>query len=411
MRFAILSAVALLSLVTTAHGVENWPEFRGPTADGHAKGSNPPLQFSEMSNVKWKTPMPGKAWSSPVVWEKQVWLTNAYEDGKKLYAVCVDADTGEVLKNMLVFDVPKPQFCHPYNSYASPTPAIEEGRVYVHFGAHGTACIDTKTFDILWTNRELECDHFRGPGSSPIIYKDQLILQFDGFDLQYVAALDKTSGKILWKTPRAINYGTDNGDYKKAYCTPAIIEHDGRQQMICPAAIATEALDPDSGKRLWTVYHDGMNASARPLYGHGLVFITNGMGKMVSVRPNGSGDITADNVAWESGKQIPKKSSLILLGDLLFMMNDSGVCSCVEAKTGKIIWSERLKGQFDASPLYADGRIYFFSKDGKVPVIAAEREYKLLAENELDDGFMASPAVQGDALILRTTSALYRVEK
>jgi outer membrane protein assembly factor BamB len=389
---------------------ENWPEFRGPTGDGKTTAKLP-LTFSETENVVWKTPVEGKAWSSPVVWGDQIWLTNAFADGHKLFAVCLDAESGKVLKNLLVFEIAEPQFCIDYNSYASPTPAIEEGRVYVTFGAHGTACIDTKTFDVLWTRQDLECNHFRGAASSPILDGNRLVLHFDGYDYQYVVALDKHTGKTVWKTDRAFDYGTDNGDLKKAYCTPQVIEREGKRMLICPAAIATEALEPATGKLLWTVYHDGMNASARPVYGHDLVFITNGMGKMVAVKPEGEGNITAEKLAWSSTKGVPKKSSLILDGDLLFMMADNGVATCVDAKTGKVIWAERIQGEFDSSPILTDGRIYCFSKDGLVPVFKAGPEFELLAKNQLDSGFMASPAVYQNSLILRSKSHVYRIGK
>ena len=415
MRFVPLALLAAgcLALASTLSlpAAENWPEFRGPTADGYAHSKNLPLDFGEEQNVTWKTPMPGKAWSSPVVWDDQIWLTNAQPDGHKLHAVCVDVNTGEVLKDLLVFEIEEPQFCIDYNSYASPTPAIEAGRVYISFGVHGTACIDTKTFDVLWTRQDFECDHFRGPASSPIIDGDRLVLHFDGFDYQYVVALNKADGKTVWRHDRVIEYPKgDNGDWKKAYGTPAVVEHAGRRQLICPSAAATESLDPQTGKRFWVAYHHGMNAAARPIYGQGLVFITNGHGKMIAVPPEGEGDIS-DRIAWDSGRQVPKKPSLILVDDLLFMINDAGVMTCVEAKTGEIIWSERVKGDYDASPIYADGRIYLFSKDGHAPVVAAARKFELLASNQFDDGFMASPAVTGDAMILRTKSALYRVEK
>jgi outer membrane protein assembly factor BamB len=407
-----LAALFLLTLTATLSAAEgDWNQYRGPTGDGHSAAKGLPLTFSETENVTWKTPIAGKAWSSPVVWDKQIWLTNATEDGKQLSAVCVDLDSGKVVHDVLVFDVAEPQYCHPLNSYATPTPFVEAGRVYVHFGAHGTACLDTQSGKTLWSRDDLPCNHFRGPASSPIVYGELLIAQFDGFDQQYVVALNKCDGSTVWKTARAFDYRTNNGDLKKAYCTPSIIEHAGRTQLITPAAVATEALDPATGKLLWTVHHEGMNASARPVFGHGLVFITNGMGRMVAVRPDGAGDVTDSHIAWASSKSIPKKSSQLLIGDLLFMVSDTGVVSCVEAKTGEVHWSERLAGEYAASPLYAEGRIYLFNQDGEVPVIAPARELKVLATNKLSDGFMASPAIAGKALILRTTTHLYRVER
>ena len=388
-----------------------WNQFRGPLGNGHATAKNLPVKFSETEYVIWKTPLEGKAWSSPVVWENQIWVTNAFEDGKKLYAVCIDLQSGEIIKNLLVFENDDPQFCHPMNSYATPTPVIEDGHLYVHFGVYGTACLDTKSGKILWSRRDLKCDHFRGPASSPILDGNKLIAHFDGHDVQYVVALDKRNGKTIWKSPRAFDYKTNNGDRKKAYCTPSVISWGKKRQLICPAAVATEAFDPETGTLLWTVYHGGMNASARPLFGDGLLFITNGMGGMIAVKPGTKGDITKTNIVWESRKNVAKKSSPILVEDLLFMVDDSGVATCRDPQTGEIYWTKRLKGEFAASPVFVDGRIYLFSREGRITAIKPAREYEILGESELESGFMASPAIVDDSFILRTKSHLYRIGK
>lgn len=404
--FKLLFLVALSTSVQSAE----WNQFRGPNADGKTEAALP-LEFGEEKNVVWKTPMPGKAWSSPVIWGKQVWLTNALADGHKLWAVCVDLDTGKILRNILVFDVAEPQFCISMNSYASPTPVIEKGRIFVSFGAHGNACLDTATGKPIWIRRDIECNHHRAPGSSPIPYGNLYILHFDGFDKQYVVALDKDTGKTIWTHHRAFDFRTTNGDRKKAYGTPAVITHKGIEQLITPAAVATEALNPLTGKLLWTVRTGGMNASARPVYGQGLVFVTNGMGRMSAIRPEGKGELTGDKIAWSSKRGVPKKSSLILDGGLLYMVSDLGVASCVDAKTGAAHWTARLGGNYAASPVLSRERIYFFNQDGEVPVIATGKKFRVLARNKLADGFMASAAIAGDSLILRTKSALYRVAK
>ncbi len=400
----------LIGLAASSALGENWPEFRGPAGDGQTS-AKVPVTFSESENVAWKRPLPGKAWSSPVVLGDQVWLSNADPEGHRLSVVCLAAQSGEVLKDLLLFEIAHPQYCIEYNSFASPTPVLDDRHIYVSFGAHGTACVDTRTFQVLWTRQDLECNHHRGPGSSPILVGDRLVIPFDGYDQQYVVALDKASGRTLWRTDRLIDYGTDDGDLKKAYCTPVLIEHQGRRQLIAPAAVATEALDPETGEVLWTVYHDGMNAAARPVYGVGLVFVTNGMGRLTAIRPEGTGDITREGIVWDSTKGVPKRPSLILSDDLLYMVSDSGVASCLQAATGEFLWSERVGGEYDASPLFAQDRIYCFSRDGRVPVFRASREFELLATNRLEDGFMASPAVWGDSLILRTRSAVYRIAK
>lgn len=392
---------------------ENWPEYRGPSADGRAKSARLPVQFDDAKNVVWKTPVRGKGWSSPVVWGKQIWLTTATEDGKELFALALDRDTGEVIHDRRVFEIAEPQFCIPKNSYASPTPVIEAGRVYVHFGAHGTACLDTESGKTLWVRQDLQCNHHRGPASSPILFENLLVLTFDGFDVQYVVALDKRTGETVWKRDRNIVYDTDNGDIKKAYATPVVIQVAGKPQLIDPSAGASIAYDPRTGEELWRVRCGGMNVSCRPLFAHGMVYMTTADGgfRLFAVRPDGSGDVTESHVAWKLIKGVPKYSSQILIGDLLFMGNEQGVLSCVEARTGELVWQERVGGVFTASPIANDERIYFVSEEGDVQVVAASREYKLLATNHLPDGFMASPAASGDSLILRTKSHVYRIEE
>lgn len=405
----ILTAVVLVANLVKAE--DNWPQFRGPKGNGHTEARGLPLKFSEAENVKWKVEIPGKAWSSPVVWKKQIWLTNATEDGKKMSAVCVEADSGKIVRDLLIFENEKPEYCHPTNSYASPTPVIEEGRLYAHFGTYGTACIDTNTGEILWSRRDLKCDHYRGPASSPILHENLLFLSFDGIDVQYVVALDKRTGDTLWKKDRDIDYNTSNGDHKKAYSTAHVIEVDGKPQIISPAAMETIAYDPANGDVIWRVRHGGMNAAARPLYEHGMVYLSTegGQVSLVAVKADGKGDVTKSHMVWQTGKTVPKKPSQLIVGDLFFMANDSGVITCLNAKTGELVWQKRLEGEYWASPLYANGRIYFFSKEGRVPVIAAKPEFELLADNSLSGGFNASPAVIGDDLILRTFTHLYRI--
>jgi outer membrane protein assembly factor BamB len=406
--------VLLVSLsLAGAAAADNWPRFRGPRGEGRADDARLPLTWSEKKNVVWKTPIHDKGWSSPVVWGDQIWMTTARADGTRLFAVCVARGTGKVIHDLEVFDVKEPAFCHPFNSYASPTPAVEEGRVYVHFGTYGTACLDSRTGRTLWARRDLHCDHFRGPGSSPILYRDLLIVHFDGVDVQYLVALDKASGKTVWKKDRNIDYGTDNADFKKAYGTPSVLTLGGKPQLVSPAASATTAYDPRTGEELWHVYHGGMNVAAPPLYGLGRLFLCTGdFGeRLLAVRPGGTGDITRTHIDWTLKQQsVPSRSSPLLVGDFLYMVNEKGIASCVEARTGTVVWRERLGGAFTASPVFASGRIYFFDQDGTAHVVAAGRTWKRLAVNKLDDGCMASPAVAGDALFVRTRTHLYRIE-
>ncbi len=413
MRVTLTLVAAWLLIAAPLSAAEHWNQFRGPHGNGQAGSASLPLQWSETQNVAWKTAIHGKAWSSPVVWGEQIWITSATEDGKQLFAICVDAGTGRIVHDITVFEIAEPMFCYPYNSYASPTPVVEEGRLWVHFGSAGTACLDTASGQVLWTRQDLPCDHWRGPGSSPIIFRDLLIVHFDGYDLQYVVALDKHTGKTVWKADRTIDYGTDDGDMKKAYCTPAVFEHQGRLQLVSPAAVGTVAYDPLTGKELWKVHHGGYNAAARPLYSHGLVIINiEGGLKLLAVRPDGTGDVTKTHIVWTCTRQTPTRPSQLIVQDHLYMVNDQGIVSCLDIKTGEPVWTERMGGRHSASPIHAKGRIWLFDEENRSRVIEANpREFRLLAVNPLDAGCMASPAVIGDALIVRTKTHLYRIQQ
>lgn len=389
-----------------------WNRFRGPGGVGTMEGAKPPVEFSDTKNVRWKTPIPGKAWSSPVVWDQQIWLTTATEDGTQLSAMCVDLESGDVVHDLLVFEIEQPAFCHPSNSYASCTPFAESDRVYVHYGSAGTACIDNETGETLWHRQDLPCDHFRGPASSPVVEGNLLLIHFDGIDQQYVVALDKYSGKTVWRKERDIDYGTDVGDYKKAYGTPTLIEIDGQRQMISPAAVETIVYDPANGDELWRVRHGGMNASSAPIHEYGLVYINAGTGdqSLIAVRPPREESESAQ-IVWNTRKAVPQRSSLIVTNGSLFMFGDNGVVTCLAARSGQKFWSQRLSGQFWSSPILADGRIYCGNKEGEVFVLKAAPEAKVLAKNVFPDGFYATPALAGNSLILRSTTHLYCIGK
>lgn len=412
---ALLAVLATVAFAATfVRGGDNWPEFRGPSADGHSDAVGLPLHWSETENIKWKTAIHDKGWSSPVVWGSQIWMTTATEDGKELFVVCVDRDRGKILHDIKLFDIAKPGFCPPTNSYASPTPVVEAGRVYAHFGSYGTACLDTATGQTLWSRRDLPCDHWRAPGSSPILYGELLFIDFDGYDQQYVIALEKSTGKTRWKRARNIDYGTNNGDLKKAFATPALVKTETGVQLVSPSAVATIAYDPLSGEELWKVYHGGMNTAMRPVFGHGLVFVSAGETgpiRLLAVRPDGHGDVTNSHVAWKLTRGVPARSSLMLVDDLIFMASEQGVITCLEAQTGAVAWQKRLGGEHNASPVFAEGRVYFFDVNGKAHVIQVDRQGKVLARNQLDEGCMASPAIAGKALFVRTKTHLYRIEQ
>jgi len=418
----LLAVLSVLALDTRAGENLTWPQFRGPNGDGRTDATSLPLHWSETNNVKWKTPIHGRAWSSPVVADNRVWITTASEDGRELFAVCLDARTGKVVHDLKLFTVEQPQFAHKFNTYGSPTPVIEGDRVYVTFGSPGTACLDEKTGKVLWERRDFVCNHFRGAGSSPILFQDLLIMHFDGSDYQFVAALDKVTGKTRWKVDRSIDFkdlGSDgkptaDGDFRKAFATPHVATVDGQKILISIGAKATYGYEPLTGKELWRVEERTSHSGAtRPVVGRDLVYYPTGFskGQLLAVRPNGTGDVTTSHVAWTVKRNVPCKPSLLLIEDSIYMIDDGGIASCLDAKTGQEIWRERVGGNYSASPLAAPGRLYFFSEEGKTTVVAAERQFKVLAENTLESGFMASPAVVGNALILRTKTHLYRLEE
>lgn len=419
---ALLSLVALFVAAGIAQVDGQWPQYRGPEGNGTSASANLPLTWSEEQNVRWKTPVHGRAWSSPVILDRQVWMTTATPDGRELFAIALDQETGKVVHDLKLFTVEKPQYAHPFNTYASPSPVIEPGRVYVTFGSPGTAALDTKTGKVIWERRDLACNHFRGAGSSPVLFRNLLIMHFDGSDVQYVVALDKATGETVWRTPRSVDFkdlGPDgrpaaDGDFRKAFATPQIITVSGEPLLVSLGGRATYGYDPLTGKERWRIEERGSHsASTRPVFGHGMVFYPTGFDKsqLFAIRPDGAGDVTATHIVWKFARSVPQKPSILLVDDLIYMINDVGIASAVEAKTGSLVWQSRVGGTFSASPLYANGRIYVFDEDGKTTVLQAGREFKVLGENQLENGFMASPAVAGNALFLRTSTDVYRIEE
>lgn len=411
-KMPVLLALVFLSFASLSEAGEEWPQFRGPNGQGISDSVDLPTEWSETKNIRWKTPIHGRAWSSPVVWHDDIWLTTATADGHRLSVLKIDRASGKIVLDKVVFEIAQPQFCYPFNSYASSTPAVEEGRIFVHYGSHGTACLDTATGETLWTRQDLPCNHHRGAGSSPVLFDHLMIVNFDGFDVQYVVALDKQTGRTVWKRDRQIDYGTSDGDAKKAYSTPSIVEVSGRALLVSPSAGATIAYDPTSGEEVWRVRHGGMNAAAPPLIGREKIYLNTADGgfREFAVRPEGTGDLT-ENVLWKQQEMMPVRCAPLLIEDLLFTINEAGILACLDAESGEVVWRRRLGGHYSASPVYADGKIYLSSEDGDYPVVAAARKYTPLATNRLDDGAMATPAIAGKSLFLRTKTHLYRIEK
>ena len=407
----------------------DWPEFRGPTGDGHAsapgdtKALGLPLHWSETNNVKWKTAIPYRGWSAPVVMGGQVWVSTATEDGHDYFAIGLDAETGKILFNEKVFHSDNPEPLGngaSMNSFATPSPLTEPGRVFVHFGSLGTACLDTGTGKVLWKRDDLPCRHYRGASSSPISFENLLILTFDGADLQYHVALDKATGRTVWKTNRSVPWNDENvpgpmakdGDLRKAHSTPLIVNVAGKTQMLSAGAKAAYGYDPKTGQELWRVQYYDWSVAPRPLFDGKLAFIVTGLTKteMLGIRTDGQGDVTDTHVAWRLKTHVGKYASPLLVDGLIYTAAAESFITCIDAAKGEVVWTERVEGKFAASPVYADGRLYFFSQDGTTTVLKPGRTFEVLATNKLADGFMASPAVSGKALFLRTRTNLYRIE-
>lgn len=390
---------------------DDWPQFRGPSGQGHANAGDLPLTWSEAQNVAWKTKIPGRGWSSPVVCGNQIWCTTATEDGRLLHAICVDAQSGQLLHDLPLFQVDSPPPINAKNSYASPSPVVEPGRVYVHFGTQGTAGIDTTSAKVIWTNQTLRLDHKEGPGSSPIIWNDLLIVNCDGIDVQYVAALDKATGQLAWKSDRPGPLHA-NPDFRKAYCTPLVIKRNGQEQLISPGTDQVIAYDPATGRQLWKVPYQGFSNVPRPVAGDDLIYICTGYNKpqLWAIRAP-SPEQSEPEVIWRCTKQVPANPSPVLVDDRLYMVSDQGVMTCLDANTGDPVWTKRIGGGYSASLLYAAGRIYLFSEEGQTTVIRPGDKFDQLAANALDGGIMASPAVVDRAILLRTDTHLYRLEE
>jgi len=402
----------LLATIQVLSASENWPQFRGPNGDGTSDSHSLPLFWSEQTNITWKTPIPGEGWSSPVVEGNQIWMQTALDHGKSLRAVSVDRANGKVQHDIELFHVENPERKHALNSFASPTAVIENGLVYFSFGMYGMACLEAATCKILWTNTELKHDHDKnGPGSSPIIYGDLFIINCDGTEARFVAALNKFTGKLAWRTDRS-NVINRTPEFKKAYHTPLIINVNGRDQLISMGAFRVSAYEPLTGREIWWVDIPGFSNVPMPVFGHAMIYLATGFMKpeLWAIRADGYGDVTRTHVAWKFTKQAPAKPSPLLVGEQLYLLADTGIVSCLDARSGKEIWAERIPGEYSASPVLADGRIYCFSQQGQAVVLKPGTKLNTLATNSLDDGFMASPAIAGKSFFLRTKKNLYRID-
>jgi outer membrane protein assembly factor BamB len=396
---------ALVAVASARVGAEDWPQFRGPTGQGHSAEHGLPFEWSETRNIIWKTPVAGSGWSSPVIAAGRVWLTTAVkQNGLSLRAVAFDVETGREIVNTEIFRLPNSNLLNPKNSFASPTPIVEHDRVYVHFGADGTAALTTSGAVVWKTRLPYESQH--GNGGSPTLYGDELIVNCDGGDTAFVVALDAQTGKVRWKTPR-------RQPFDQAYTTPLAIRVAEKDQIVSVGAYRAAAYDPQSGRELWRVsYADGFSNVPRPVYGHGLVYVATGFQQptLIAVRPDGSGDVTQTHVAWRSTKGVAYVPSPVYHEGHLYVVADNGTVTCFEGNTGKQVWQERLGGEFTASPVLVGGLIYVTNEAGKTFVIKAGPQFELVSINELGEIVLSTPAISDRVLYVRTPRSVVAID-
>ncbi len=401
-RYLMLAAVATMC---ARHGgaEEEWPQFRGPHAQGHASGTHLPITWSESENIAWKVAVDGRGWSSPVIRSNQIWMTAATDEGRSLRAVCRDTDTGRLKHNVEIFRLEDPGSIHSKNSHASPTPVLQDDRVYVHFGAHGTACLSSSG-QILWRTEPWPYNHRHGPAGSPVLQDDLLIFSCDGTDVQFVVALDKRTGQVCWKTDR---------EGPMAYSTPLVIRAAGVLQLVSPGGDQIVSYDPLTGDVIWRFRYTGYSVVPRPVFGHGLIYFSSGFNDAVlyAIRAGGRGDVTDTHLAWERSRGAPHTPSPLLVGGELYIVSDNGVATCLDAVHGSEHWRKRIGGNFSSSPVLADGHIYLLNEEGVMTVITPGTEYQELAKNRLEGRTLASPAVVGRAMFLRSETHLYRIQR
>ena len=424
---SILPLLLLISITSTAFTQTGWPQKTGPFSTGvavAAEAEGLPAEWDEASgkNIAWKVPLKGIGHSTPVVANGRVWFTTATEDGTKQYVYCIDADSGKTLHYKLLFENEDPEpLSNPVNSYASPTCVVTDDAVYVHFGTYGTAKLDPETADVLWQRRDINCRHFRGPGSSPVKHGEMLFLTFDGIDQQFLTALNTATGKTIWRTDRTTDYGDLNkdgkphreGDLRKAYSTPAVVGVGDHHQVVSVGSRAAFGYDAISGDELWTITHDDYNAAAQPLVYKDTVLLNTGSrgANLLAVRLNDTtrGNVDNTHVVWNRAKGNSRLCFPVLFEGRVYSLTDNGVLACISADSGEEVWTVRIGGNFVASPALANGLLYMFDESGRGTVVRVGDEHEVVAKNRLGEGGKASPAIAGGAIFVRTKGHLYKL--
>ena len=417
MRFYFYNSLIFVFLSNFVWAKE-WTKFRGPTGDGHVKVKSIPLKWSNNENVKWKVPVPGKGWSSPVISKGKIYLTSAVAEGdnqdaadvqRELRVICYDSSNGKKLWDTKVFDQkPLKRPIHHKNSHASPTPILENGKLYVHFGHMGSACLNLKG-EVLWENDELRYDPLHGNGGSPIIVDDLLFYSADALTNPFVVALNKNTGKVVWKKSRSETQQAR----KFSFSTPTFINMGGRSQIISPASGAVFSYDSKTGEELWSVDYGGWSVIPKPGVYKNMIYVGTGYERAhilgIRVDDKSKGNVTESHVEWEITKRAPNTPSFMIVDDLLYFISDGGIATCVEPMTGEIVWQERTAGPISASPVHFDGKIYFLDEQGKTTVIKAGRKFEVIAENKIGERTLASFGISEGAIFIRSEKNLFRI--
>lgn len=401
--------MSLLLTLFVALAPTDWPKFRGPAADGHVTGQTVPLKWSDTENVKWKTPIPGLGWSSPTVVSGRIYLTTAVPQGPgiSLQTLALDAASGRVLWNREVRAIPEVPAIHSKNSHASPTPIVDNGFVYVHFGALGMAKLRAENGDLVWLNTELKYPPLHGSGGTPVLHNGRLAVVCDGSVDPFVAAVDAETGKTLWKQPRSVKARVSH-----SFVTPAIAENAERTLVMAPGPDHFAAYDLQTGEEVWKVMAPGWSVVPQPVVANGLVIYNHDYDnpELMAVRIGGRGDVTESHVAWRRKRGAPSTPSPLLIGKDLFCVSDDGIASCIDVMTGEQHWMERLGGNYSASPIYANGRVLFLNESGRAIWVDAAREFREVQVNTVPGRTLATPAFADGAMFLRTDEYLYRVQ-
>ncbi len=415
----LLGLFLLSSILWSQQQEAGWTHFRGSDLNGISYEKGFPTTWNDSTNIAWKVRETGQGWSSPVVYGNQVWFTTANRVSREMRAICVDLETGNKLHDLLVFQPDKLFRIHAVNSYATPTPAIEAGYVYLHFGRYGTACLNSTSGETVWKRTDLQCEHIQGPGSSLFLYKDKLIVHLEGTDVQHILALDKKTGEILWTAKRPLDIYEEMADIgKKAFVTPIIINVNGRDLLISNGSRVCMAIDPETGKEVWRIIQGDDSTISMPVEGDGLVyfytsFVTGEDGKkyaeLFAVNPDGKGDIGETHIRWRMKAPILQLSTPVYVDGKLYTIDAQGEFFCLDALSGEVLWSEKLKGKFHSSPIYADGLLYISSTRGETLVYRAGSRPELVAKNVLKGEIWTTPALTGGAILMRTSEYLYKI--